>query len=179
MTQPIIRPEKIRNYQISIRVLKESQSYLRDYGRKRYEGYMCWSGVIVGKEDALVRGCIYPKSYKESDFREAYAGLDIQVAFDIGNQIHYRGEFLLAQLHTHGFEAFHSKTDDTYPISHKVGFISIVIPFFARKKFYNTRTLTNCSVNEYLGRGKWKELEPKELRSRFIVTKEETPTGDF
>src|SRR6266700_7738652 len=127
MQQPPMRPERIGGYRIPMSVLRESQSYLRDFGTRRYEGYMCWSGVILGDSEALIRSCIYPKSYKESEFREAYAALDIDVVFDIGNQIHERGEFLLAQLHTHGFEAFHSHTDNNYPITHKVGFISIVI----------------------------------------------------
>jgi len=172
MTQNLAKPETIEKYYIPSRVLNESLHYLREYGRKRYEGYMCWGGTVSGST-ARVRSCIYPKSYMESEFRDAYAGLDIQVAFDIGEQVYVREEFLLAQIHTHPFNAFHSETDDTYPISHKIGFISIVIPFFAKKKFYNASTLVSCSVNEYLGKGNWKELKPKELARRFFVVEGE------
>jgi hypothetical protein len=35
------------------------------------------------------------------------------------------------QVHTHPGEAFHSATDDAYPIIHKPGFLSLVIPNFA------------------------------------------------
>jgi hypothetical protein len=35
------------------------------------------------------------------------------------------------QIHTHPREAFHSKTDDAYPIIHKPGFLSLVMPDFA------------------------------------------------
>ena len=35
------------------------------------------------------------------------------------------------QVHTHPFEAFHSPTDDAYPIVHSTGFLSLVIPRFA------------------------------------------------
>jgi hypothetical protein len=35
------------------------------------------------------------------------------------------------QVHTHPGEAFHSPTDDAFPIIHTVGFLSLVIPNFA------------------------------------------------
>lgn len=35
------------------------------------------------------------------------------------------------QVHTHPGEAFHSSTDDAYPLVHEVGFLSLVIPDFA------------------------------------------------
>jgi hypothetical protein len=36
------------------------------------------------------------------------------------------------QVHTHPSEAFHSPTDDDYPIVHSTGFLSLVIPNFAQ-----------------------------------------------
>lgn len=35
------------------------------------------------------------------------------------------------QVHTHPGEAFHSATDDAYPLIHETGFLSLVIPDFA------------------------------------------------
>ena len=172
MNQETISNQKIREYWIPLQVLDDSQRYLRDFGGKRFEGYMCWSGTLLNESTASVRSCIYPKEYKSSNFRGVHAGLDLLVAFEMGNQAYAKKEFLLVQLHTHGFEAFHSPTDNTYPISHKVGFISIVIPFFARKKFYNSKTLVKCSVNEYLGSGNWRELSANQTRQRFKVVKE-------
>lgn len=130
---------------------------------------MCWSGIVTGGTDASIRSCIFPKAYKKSRFRSVHAGLDLRVVYDIGSEVHARSEFLFAQLHTHAFEAFHSSIDDNYPISHKPGFISIVIPRFAKNKFYNDTTLIDCSVNEYLGGGHWRELRPAELKKRFRV----------
>lgn len=36
-----------------------------------------------------------------------------------------------AQIHTHAYEAFHSRTDDLWPIVHVPGFVSVVVPNFA------------------------------------------------
>jgi hypothetical protein len=131
---------------------------------------MCWSGIVVKGKDALIRSCIFPKTYKKSGFRSVHAGLNLKVVYEIGNEVYSKGEFLFAQLHTHAFEAFHSSVDDNYPISHKLGFISIVIPYFAKSRFYDETSLTGCSVNEYLGGGHWRELDRIELKKRFRVT---------
>ncbi len=41
------------------------------------------------------------------------------------------GRTVRAQVHTHGFEACHSPTDDRYPLVHTPGFLSLVVPGFA------------------------------------------------
>src|SRR5207302_2836368 len=41
------------------------------------------------------------------------------------------GRSVRAQIHTHGGRAFHSRTDDLYPLVHTPGFLSIVVPRFA------------------------------------------------
>ena len=37
-----------------------------------------------------------------------------------------------AQVHTHPKQAFHSETDDAYPAVNAAGFVSIVVPHYAR-----------------------------------------------
>lgn len=43
-----------------------------------------------------------------------------------------RNEGIRAQVHTHPGRAFHSDTDDAWPILHLEGFLSLVIPNFAQ-----------------------------------------------
>jgi hypothetical protein len=42
-----------------------------------------------------------------------------------------RGLGVRVQVHTHPGEAFHSPTDDAFPLIHETGFLSLVIPDFA------------------------------------------------
>lgn len=42
-----------------------------------------------------------------------------------------RRKSVLAQVHTHQYEAFHSRTDDEYALIHTPGFLSLVVPDFA------------------------------------------------
>jgi hypothetical protein len=43
------------------------------------------------------------------------------------------GEQIVAQVHTHPHEAFHSRKDDAYPILLQAGLYSLVIPNFAQE----------------------------------------------
>jgi len=139
---------------------------------------LCWSGIILEHNNALVRSCIFPRLSDPGNYEFLHAEITIRSALDIGQQIYDKHELLFAQLHTHAFEAFHSSVDDNFPISHKPGFISIVVPFFAKRKFYGSKTLTNCSVNEYEGEGKWHHLGKIEVRRRFKIVETETVNLD-
>jgi proteasome lid subunit RPN8/RPN11 len=52
--------------------------------------------------------------------------------FNVNKLLHERGEILAAQVHTHPSSAYHSETDDHYPMVTLLGSLSIVIPDFAR-----------------------------------------------
>lgn len=47
------------------------------------------------------------------------------------NELVEKGLGVRVQVHTHPGEAFHSATDDAYPLIHDAGFLSLVIPNFA------------------------------------------------
>jgi hypothetical protein len=52
--------------------------------------------------------------------------------FQVNKSVHERGEILAAQVHSHPTAAYHSPTDDTFPLVTLVGALSVVIPDFAR-----------------------------------------------
>ena len=66
------------------------------------------------------------------------------------------------QVHTHPREAFHSRTDDAYPIVQTLGFLSLVIPDFrtGRVSFDNSFL---CEIGE---NGSWRAVA---LESRITV----------
>ena len=59
-----------------------------------------------------------------------------------------------AQVHTHPGRAFHSPTDDEFPIVSQPGFISVVIPGFARGE----ETLDGAWVGRLRPDGEWQRL---------------------
>jgi hypothetical protein len=66
------------------------------------------------------------------------------------------------QVHTHPFEAFHSATDDKYPLLFEPGFLSLVIPNFASGRVgFNDAYLTEVQQD-----GTWREVS---IRERLAV----------
>lgn len=75
-----------------------------------------------------------------------------------------RGLWVLAQVHTHPTDEPHSEADECWPASHRRGFLSIVIPFFAQ---FSTVRDPQWRVHELLERQTWREVDPRE-RVRIV-----------
>lgn len=66
------------------------------------------------------------------------------------------------QVHTHPFEAFHSATDDAYPLLGDAGFLSLVIPDFAMGPV----GFAGAYLCEIQADGRWREVG---INERFEV----------
>jgi proteasome lid subunit RPN8/RPN11 len=66
------------------------------------------------------------------------------------------------QVHTHPGEAFHSKTDDAFPLIHEHGFLSLVIPDFA----FGPVGFERAYLTEIQADGSWKQVS---IRERLLV----------
>ena len=67
-----------------------------------------------------------------------------------------RNQGIRVQVHTHPGEAFHSETDDLYPIVHTPGFLSLVIPDFATGRV----GLSKAFLTELDSQGQFQEVSP-------------------
>lgn len=61
------------------------------------------------------------------------------------------------QVHTHPGRAFHSPTDDAWPLIHTAGFLSLVIPNFAR----GSADFSGVYLAELQEDGVWREVRPE------------------
>ena len=166
MVELVRIPTTITQYHIPHSIFNDTLSQLRKVGDDYKEGIAYWPGIL-DKNEAIVTRVIFADNYPEFQNEEYFARVSLDTVFKIGDEIHDKNEILLAQIHTHPREAFHSYVDDTYPISHRIGFVSIVIPNFAQ----NVTLLSECTILEYLGKARWNELLPKEVASKFIMEK--------
>lgn len=73
-----------------------------------------------------------------------------------------RGLGVRIQVHTHPHEAFHSPTDDAYPLLFDAGFLSLVIPDFAMGPV----GFRNAYLTEIQPDGAWQQVA---INERIIV----------
>ena len=130
---------QVREFHVATTIVSDTEQALTAAGRRGYERFVLWSGVIVN-EIATVHTAHVPDqtSYKTRD------GLLVTVPGDALHELNVwlyaNHETLVAQVHAHPTDAFHSDTDDTYPMVTALGGLSIVVPDFARHGLDCSRT---------------------------------------
>jgi hypothetical protein len=123
--------ESIRRFVVPANVVTETDAQLRDAGTSQVERFVLWSGVADG-EVFHVRTAHVPE---QTAYRLA-RGLCVRVGGDALHRLNVwlfeAHEQLAVQVHSHPTDAYHSDTDDTFPIVTTRGGLSVVVPDFGR-----------------------------------------------
>lgn len=128
-------------------VVRRTFHTFRECGRGQCECAVFWTGPAG---DDLVDGLEHP-IHQRSPF-----GYEVDDNWLTGFWRHLAvsRRSVKAQVHTHPGQAFHSRTDDDWPIVSQPGFISIVLPDFAAGKPSLERAWVGCLRAD----GKWQRL---------------------
>ena len=147
----LLRPNAVKGGNGAVRLassaLDETFRILRVCGRGECECAAYW----IGPSDAdSVNGVEHPV-HRRSPF-----GYDINDTWltDFWKYLAESRQSVKAQVHTHPGEAFHSASDDRWPIVSQAGFLSIVIPDFARGNV----SLTDAWIGRLQEDGSWGQV---------------------
>ncbi len=123
----------IHTIRISRYHVDATEKALREAGAEGFERFVFWSGQSDGSGIFEVETVHVPR-------QEAFKTRDGLLVRVDGNDLHRlnawlyeQGHTLAVQVHAHPADAYHSETDDTFPIITTVGGISIVVPNFCRE----------------------------------------------
>ncbi|MGN6254722.1 MAG: hypothetical protein ACTHO8_07035 [Solirubrobacterales bacterium] len=158
----MILPGDLHSYLVPRVILTDSQRYLAGPGRRGFEAVVVWIGRPLERGQADVLAVIRPAQ----EAIRTEEGVSVRIPPDaISELISALPEdtAILARLHTHPGEAYHSLLDDTNMLLAHNGAISIVVPDFARAPI----ELGRCSVNVLEGERGWRELSTGEVAERF------------
>ena len=129
----------VEQFQVPATIVTQTEEALRTAGAEGYEAFVLWSGQQIGRL-FTVRTVHVPKQ----DSYRLPSGLCVRVD---GSELHRlnvwlyeSGEVLAVQVHAHPDEAYHSETDDTYPIVATLGGLSIVAAEFCREGLFSRST---------------------------------------
>lgn len=131
-------------------LLAETFQQLRSCGEGIKECQMLWIGPWTTPD--LVTEIVHPCHTALGD--GFILDDDWITAFWV--QLAERGYGIRAQVHTHPGRAFHSETDDEWPIVHLEGFLSLVIPDFA----LGTVNLDRSYLAEIGANGRFHSVDP-------------------
>lgn len=155
--------DKLERVNVPQRVVTGTQSDLRDIGEGGFEGFALWVGV-VDATIATVRGVIIPPQQPIRDEHGVGYLVTSTTLFALNQFLSEKKLRLIAQVHTHPTEAYHSDMDDKYAIVTTEGGFSLVIPDFARGAA-DMETWANYRLTE----GSWRKLSIRETRTMFTV----------
>ncbi len=127
----------VRRFRVPADALHETEEAIRSAGQDGYELFVLWSGTHHGDTFTVAKVHIPEQvSYRLE------AGLCVRVD---GAELHrlnvwlYEARQILGvQVHSHPRDAYHSETDDAFPIATLEGSLSVVLPFFGRDGWEST-----------------------------------------
>lgn len=127
----IVTLETINLFRVPAWIVRETEAGLRGAGVQGLELFVLWSGV-VNDRTFEVRTQHIPK---QTSYR-LELGLCVRVEGDelhrLNRWLFDTGEMVAVQVHAHPSDAYHSTTDDAFPIITTIGGLSIVAPNFCR-----------------------------------------------
>lgn len=144
-------------------VLSATVRELHAVGGGEREAFVLWGGVVSddGREVA-VTSAVLPAQTASRSADGLLVVVEGDALFAVNKQLYGRGELLVGQVHTHPGVAYHSPTDDGYPLVTLIGALSLVIPDFGR---YGIDHQDRWAWYRLRARGVWEQLDP----SRSVV----------
>jgi hypothetical protein len=112
-------------YRIPRRMIEQTFATFRSCGENQRECQLYW--LSPWDNPLVLTEVVHPKHWSSR------YGLRIESDWinQFWNDLAERGLGVRIQVHTHPSDAFHSATDDAYPLLFDAGFLSLVIPDFA------------------------------------------------
>lgn len=144
-------------YRLPKAILARTFANFRTCGRGHDECQVLWTGPWHSPD--LIAEAVHPK-------HAAHFGgfvVDDRWLHSFWLDQGKKNSGIRVQVHTHPGEAFHSETDDRFPIIHKPGFLSLVIPNFGLGPI----GFDDAYLTEIQSDGRWQQI-PIETRLVLI-----------
>jgi hypothetical protein len=123
--------EGVTGFRVPGRIIKRTERSLRAAGRDGYELFVLWTGRLGGTQFDVVDGHV-PKQTSAKTKNGLLVTVEGEALHKLNVWLYESGQVLAAQVHAHPTVAFHSDTDDAYPIVTTLGGLSLVAADFCR-----------------------------------------------
>lgn len=135
-------------YRVSRDLLARTFDHLRRCGQGRRECQALWIGPWPSPD--LITSVVHPSHSANAHGFLLDSGWLNKFWLELASA----DQGVRVQVHTHPGSAFHSPTDDAYPIIHTPGFLSLVIPNFAMGPI----GFKGAYLTEIAQDGSWREI---------------------
>lgn len=124
--------EAVARFRVPAEVREHTESSLRAAGRDGYELFVLWSGRVAGDTFEVIAAHV-PRQTSSKTREGLLVTVEGEALHKMNMWLYEHEQLLGAQVHAHPRKAFHSETDDTYPIVTTLGGLSLVAANFCRR----------------------------------------------
>lgn len=143
--------EAVREFVVPLKLVDQTLEPLQEAGHHGYEAFVLWGGHLDGSEFEFV--AVYCPEQTTSRGEEGLLVMvDGEALFRVNRAFYERGLILGGQVHSHPTDAYHSSTDDTYPLMTLAGGLSAVVPDFGDG---GRERLSEWAWYRLVGAGEW------------------------
>lgn len=146
----------IRRFVVPSDIVSDTAKFLREVGQHGAEGFVLWCGRKQAGDRFRFTSAYIPEQRAYKTEHGLLVVVKGEVLFRMNKELYERGEILGGQVHTHPTSAYHSDTDDHYPLVTLVGALSLVIPNFAREAPDDKYDWAYYRLQDY---GRWAPLD--------------------
>lgn len=123
----------VEEFLVPLELVDQTLEPLQEAGRRGYEAFVLWGGRVDEAGRRLVFESAYFPGQTTSRAEEGLlVVVDGEALFHVNRAFYERGLTLAGQIHSHPNEAYHSETDDAFPLMTLIGGLSGVVPDFGR-----------------------------------------------
>lgn len=123
---------EVVHFRVPADVREQTESSLRAAGREGYELFVLWSGRISGEAFEVLAAHV-PRQTSSKTRDGLLVTVEGEALHMMNVWLYEHDQLLGAQVHAHPRKAFHSETDDTFPIVTTLGGLSLVAANFCRR----------------------------------------------
>jgi hypothetical protein len=120
----------VREFIVPIELLDQTLEPLQKAGLKGYEAFVLWGGQFLTADRFEFMSAYVPEQTTSRGAEGLLVYVDGEALFRVNRAFYERGLVLAGQVHSHPTDAYHSSTDDAYPLATLVGALSGVVPDF-------------------------------------------------
>jgi proteasome lid subunit RPN8/RPN11 len=149
---------------IDPRVVQATLRTMRQFGARGFEALVLWLGSVKLTQ-AYVTNAFVPNQQPVTSESGVGYFVSGETLFQLNRSLADTGLRLIAQVHSHPGEAYHSKADDRYAIVTADGGFSLVVPDFGRAP----ANPSSWAVYRLI-RGDWRELDSLEAETMLHMS---------
>lgn len=147
----------ISEFVVPFDLVKKTLKPLQRAGKRGYEAFVLWGGRTQDDGRCFAFETAYvPRQTMSRTRAGLLVTVDGEALFEANRAFYDRGLTLAAQVHSHPTAAYHSDTDDAYPLMTLVGGLSGVVPNFGRG---GSRGVTDWAWYRLVDVGDWAPLD--------------------